>query len=269
MGLAYEKQGHIALVGLNRPEAKNALDPATLMEMYQAWQDVNNDDQVRVAILYSCLPDIFCSGMDLRTAIPILTRAREPQTDAEQWLAGAGPRVGEAMLKPNTVKKPVIAAVHGYCLTGGFETVMGADLRVASDDAVFQMREASLGIMPVGGANVYLPRTLAPCRALEILLTADNFTARTLLEWGFLNRVVAKDELMDATMEMARRIAANGPLAVQGILRCWRETKDLPSPEAFRKELEIGLPVFASLDAREGIQAQKEKRKPNFPGRFA
>lgn len=269
MGLLYEKEGKIAKVGLNRPKEKNALDPQILMDMHLAWQDINADDSIRVAILYSCLPDIFCSGMDLKTAIPILTGVRAPETEAERWLAKFGPHVAEAMLKPNLVKKPVIAAVNGYCLTGGFETIMGADLRIASEDAVFQMREASLGIMPTGGSNVYLPRMLTPCRGLEILLTADNFSAQTLLGWGFLNRVVPKENLMPAAMEMAARIAGNGPLAIQGIIRCFRETRDLSSTEAFKRELEIGLPIFSSLDAREGIRAQKEKRKPDFPGKYS
>jgi enoyl-CoA hydratase len=268
MGLNYEKEGHIAKVGLNRPNEKNALDPQILMELHEAWKDINADAAIRVAVLYSCLPDIFCSGMDLRTAIPILTAMRAPETEAEKWLAGYGPHVAEAMLKPNIVKKPVIAAVNGYCLTGGFEMIMGADLRLASEDAVFQMREASLGIMPTGGSNVYLPRILTPCRAMEILLTAGNFKAQTLLDWGFLNRVVPRADLITATLEMAERIAGNGPLAVQGIVRCFRETREMSYTQAFEKEIEIGRPVFASADAREGIRAQKEKRKPKFPGTY-
>ena len=264
MTLAYEKEGHIVKVGLNRPQEKNALDPDILMELHQAWLDINKDDDVRVAILYSCLPDIFCSGMDLKTAIPILTGVRGPETDAEKWLMKVGNNVGESMLKPNIVKKPIIAAINGYCLTGGFEMVMGADLRLASDDAIFQMREASLGIMPTGGSNIYLPRMLGSCRAMEILLTANNFAAQTLCDWGFLNKVVSRTGLMDAAMEMAMRIATNGPRAVQGIVRCLRETRDMKWGDAFAKELEIGLPIFAGDDAREGIRAMKEKRKPNF-----
>jgi enoyl-CoA hydratase len=268
MGLVYEKEGHIAKLGLNRPKERNALDPEILMDLHRAWLDINQDDKIRVAILYSCLPDIFCSGMDLKTAIPVLTRVRHPETEAERWLIQVGQNVGEAMLKPNIVKKPVIAAINGYCLTGGFEMIMGSDLRIASDDAVFQMREASLGIMPVGGSNIYLPRILTPCRALEILLTSDNFPAKTLFEWGFINRVVSRHELMDASLKMATKIASNGPLAIQGIIRCFRETQDMTYTEAFKREIEIGMPVFGSLDAREGILAQKEKRVPNFPGKY-
>ena len=269
MGLVYEKEGYVAKVGLNRPEEKNALDPDILMDLHRTWTDVNKDESIRAVVLYSCLPDIFCAGMDLKTAIPVLTKAREPETASEKWLIEVGPHVGEAMLKPNIVKKPVIAAINGYCLTGGFEMVMGADIRIASEEAVFQMREASLGIMPVGGSNVYLPRILTPCRALEILLTAKNFRARTLYEWGFINRVVSRDDLMKTSMEMALRIADNGPLAVQGIIKCYRETMDMTYAEAFMRELEIGLPIFGSADAREGILAQREKRRPNFPGKYA
>jgi enoyl-CoA hydratase len=172
------------------------------------------------------------------------------------------------MLKPSIVTKPVIVAVHGYCLTGGFEIVMEADLRIASEDAVFQLREASLGIMPIGGSNIYLPRMMSPCRAMEILLTAGNFNAETLFNWGFLNRLVKKENLMDAALELAGRIAGNGPLAVQGIIRCFRGTLNMNYAQAFQRELEIGTPIFASADAREGIMAQREKRKPNFPGTY-
>jgi enoyl-CoA hydratase len=269
MSLIYEKEGHIAKVGLNRPKERNALDPEILMNLHKTWVDINQDDMIRVVILYSCLPDIFCSGMDLKAAIPILTGVKAPETDAERWLIDVGAHVGESMLKPNIVKKPVIAAINGYCLTGGFEMVMGADLRIASDDAIFQMREASLGIMPVGGSNIYLPRMITPCRALEILLTADNFSADTLCSWGFINKVVPRHELMDASLKLAGRIAGNGPLAVQGIVRCYREIRDMTYKEAFRREIEIGMPVFGSLDAREGILAQKEKRTPNFPGKYS
>lgn len=269
--LIYEKHDHIAKVGLNRPKQLNALDPGILLELHETWKDINEDSSIRVAVLYSALPGIFCSGMDLKTAIPVLTKAREPENDAERWIItgwdGSG-GVAQSMLKMDYVKKPVIAAIHGYCLTGGFEMVMGADLRVASTDAVFQMREASLGIMPTGGGNIFLPRHVSPCRALEILLTAGNFDAQTLYDWGFLNRVVTGDKLMDTAMELAGKIAANGPLSTQGIIRLSREVRMLELKEYFKREAEIGMPIFGSEDAREGVRAQKEKRKPDFPGTY-
>jgi enoyl-CoA hydratase len=106
------------------------------------------------------------------------------------------------------------------------------------------------------------------CRALEILLTAGNFDAKTMYEWGFLNRVVARDRLMDSAMELAGKIAANGPLATQGIVRFNREMRMREFKDLFVREVEIGMPVFASEDAREGVRAQKEKRRPDFTGKF-
>ena len=266
MGLNYEKQGHVAKVGLNRPEQRNALDPQILMDLHGAWKDINADETIRVVILYSSLPDIFCSGMDLKTAIPILTRMREPESEAERWLLQVGPHVAEAMLKPNIVKKPVIAAVNGYCLTGGFEMIMGADLRVASEDAVFQMRESSLGIMPTGGSNVYLPRILTPCRAMEILLTGRMVGAEEALRIGLANAVVEPAELMAASRAMLDSMLDKGPLALQAALAVVQAGLDLPLEEAMETEAKAFAALFATADLREGTRAFMEKRKAAFKG---
>jgi len=266
MGIEFSKQGHIALVALNRPEAKNALDAGMLHGLLDAWDAIAADDEIRVAVLYSKLPDIFCAGMDLNTVIPILTAARAPENDDEAWLANEPGGSFRAMLRQREWDKPVIAAVHGLCLTGGFEMVMGTDLRVASEDALFQMREATYGIMPVGGSNVFLPRQIPLAAAKEILVLGENVPAQRLYEWGFLNSVVAKENLLDEAMRIAQRICDNGPLAVQGVLRCIRESAEMDVDEAMAKEMEIGMPIFASADAREGVRAFKEKRKAQFKG---
>ncbi len=264
MAVEFEKQGHIALVGLNIPESKNALGPEELHDLYNIWEECGADHEIRSVVFYSKLADIFCSGMNLKTAIPILTGVRQPETEAERWALQDPQAFGKAMLKFKELDRPVIAAINGYCLTGGFEMVMGCELRVASEDAVFQMRETTLGIMPIGGSNVFLPAQVGQARAMEILLTGNNFTAQTLYEWGFLNRVVARDMLMDTAMEFAERIAGNGPKSVRGMVRCARAVQGIPFDDAMKKELEIGAPIFSSDDAREGVKAQREKRKPDF-----
>lgn len=267
MSLIFNKDNQVALVGLNRPEAKNALDAQTLKELQAAWDEVVNDKSIHAAVLYSALPDIFCSGMDLKTVIPILTGARQPSDDSERWLVTNPQGIFFAMLRQRNWDKPVIAAIHGLCLTGGFEMIMGTDLRVASEDAVFQMREATFGIMPIGGSNVFLPRQIPLAAAKEILILGEEISARRLYEWGFLNRVVPKNRLMDEAVKIARRICDNGPLAVQGILRCIRTTMEMNVDEAMAKEFEIGFPIFSSDDAREGVTAFKEKRKADFKGK--
>ncbi len=267
MVLTYEKHEGIAKVGLNRPEALNALDPNLLKALQNAWDDIAADDSIRAAVLYSELDSIFCSGMDLKTVIPIWTGARPPANENEQWLTQNPQALFTSMLRQRTFDKPVISAVHGLCLTGGFEMVMGTDLRIASEDAVFQMREATYGIMPVGGSNVYLPRQIPLAAAKEILCLGQKIPASRLYEWGFLNAVVPKEKLMDEAMKMAQRICDNGPLAVQGILRCIREGAGMNFDQAMNRELEIGMPVFSSADAREGIKAFKEKRKAQFQGK--
>jgi len=133
-----------------------------------------------------------------------------------------------------------------------------------SEDAVFQMRETKLGIMPISGSNVFLSRQVGYARAMEILLTGDNFSAPTLYEWGFLNRVVPREKLMDEAMSLAETIAANGPRSVRAMVRCSRMIQGKSLEEALILETEIGAPIFVSEDAREGVQAQKEKRKPVF-----
>ncbi len=264
----YRKEGHIAIVALNRPEAKNAMNAQMFKELSDAWEQVAADDEVRVAVVYSKAEDIFCAGLDLKSVIPILTHAREAETEEEKWMVGNPMNAFNSLLRTRTWDKPVVAAVHGLCLTAGFEMVMGTDLRVASTDALFQMREATYGIMPTGGSNVFLPRQIPLAAAKEILCLGQEVPAKRLYDWGFLNSVVEKGKLMDEAMRIANRIADNGPLSVQGILRCIRETIDIDTSDAMMKELEIGMPIFASADAREGIKAFKEKRKANFKAKF-
>ncbi len=267
MTVEFRKDGHTAWIGLNRPEAKNALDAGTLRELDGIWKTVAGDPQIRAAVLYSALPKIFCAGMDLKSVIPILTRSRAPESEDEHWLSDNMVSVFTSMLRQRDWDKPVIAAVHGLCLTGGFEMVQGTDLRVDSDDALFQMREATFGIMPIGGSNVFLPRQIPLAAAKEILCMGENITAQRLYDWGFLNRVTEKEKLLDVAGEMAERICSNGPLAVQGVLKCIRTTMDLAVDQALAKEMEIGLPIFGSADAREGVKAFREKRKADFKGK--
>jgi enoyl-CoA hydratase/carnithine racemase len=264
MGIGYEKDGHIAKVALGLQETKNALGPDELLQLNEIWSECQEDDFIRVVVLYSSLDNVFCSGLNLKTAIPIWSGMRPPATDAEKWFLDDHKSVGKATLKYKELDKPVIVAVNGLCVTIGFEMVMGCELRIASESATFQMIETKLGIMPMMGANVFLRSQIGAARAMEILLTGNAVKATTLFEWGFLNRIVAKAKVMDEAMSLAESIAGNGPKSIQGMVRCAREIQGKSLKEALEIEHEIGKPIFMSEDVHEGINAFREKRMPNF-----
>ena len=268
MGLEFTKEGHVAKVGLNVPETKNALSTYLLLELYEAWDECRKDDVIRSVVLYSELPDVFCSGMDMADTLPLMTGQRLPCNDAEKFLFSpedgfAG--YGGALLRNRNLSKPVIAAINGWCLTSGFEMTMGADLRIASSDAKFQMRGTKLGLQAIGGANIYLPAIVGNTRALEILLTGDVYSASKMLSWGFLNKVVPVGEyLMEEAMALAEQLAASGPRSQQGIIKVNRLKQGLSLEAALHLEFETAFPVLRSSDPIEVIKAQKEKRKPAF-----
>jgi enoyl-CoA hydratase len=267
MGLEFTKIGHVAKVGLNVSETKNALSSDVLMGLCRAWDECRKDDSIRAVVVYSALPDVFCSGMDMTDSLPLLTGERSPGNSVEKYLFNeedgyAG--LSKALLKKRELMKPIIAAVNGWCLTSGFEMTMGADLRIASKDAKFQMRGTKLGLQAMSGGNIYLPAIVGNTRALEILLTGSIYPADTLLTWGFLNKTVSREYLMEEAMGLAKMLAGFGPQSQQGMIKLNRLSRGLSFEQACKLETEIALSVLRSNDSVEGILAQKEKRKPNF-----
>ncbi len=257
-----EKEGHILIVTLNRPEAKNALSPSMLIGMYKAWRRLDEDDDLYCAVLTG-KGDTFCSGMDLKAGV-------DPGDDTEeiQRLMKEIPNLHwQALLREDQPNKPVILAVEGYALAGGTEILQGTDLRIGAEDAVFGVTEVTRGLYPMGGTTVRLRRQIPYCRAAEILLLGRRITAQEALEWGLINRVVPKGKALEEAMKMAQELSENAPLSIQAITKSLRELEFLPEKEAMPKQDEIGWPVFASEDSREGMKAFKEKRKPNYQGR--
>lgn len=267
MGLEFAREGQVAKVALNVPETKNALSTGLLMELCCVWDECQNNDQIRSVVLCSALPDVFCSGLDLTDTIPILTAQRPLYSEIEKFLFN--PENGfsgfsKALLRKRDLMKPVIAAVNGWCLTSGFEMTMGTDLRIASKDAKFQMRGTKLGIQAMGGANIYLPAIVGNTRALEILLTGGVYTADTLLAWGFLNKVIPGEYLMEEAMGLAERLAGFGPRSQHGIIKVNRHAQGLTLEKALQLEFETALPILRSSESVEGIKAHQEKREPHF-----
>ncbi len=261
-----ERRQHVALITLNRPEARNAFNPEALVKLDQAWTTVREDDDVRVAVITGT-GTAFCAGADLGRLIPLFSGARQPEDEWDRALVADPGLAGRAILRDGDAVKPVIAAVNGFAIAGGMELVMGCDIRVAAEAAQFGMQEAKWAVFPAGGSTVRLPYQIPYAKAMELLLTGDLIDARQALALGFLNHVVAAQDLLSMALEIAGRIAANGPLAVRAIRASIRQAIGVPEVEALKREMELALPVFASEDAREGPRAFMEKRPPVYKGR--
>jgi enoyl-CoA hydratase len=163
--------------------------------------------------------------------------------------------------------KPIIAAVEGFAVAGGTEILQGTDIRIAAEDATFGITEAKRGLFPLGGSSVRLRRQIPYTLAAELLLTARHVTAQEALDFGLIGRIVPSGATLDEARKVAEEVCATGPLSIKALMRMLREIDESYSEaDALQKELEIGMPVFASKDAREGPRAFAEKRKPVFTG---
>ena len=263
----FERRRHVAIVTLNRPEARNAISPEMLVRLAEAWTRVRDDQEIRVAVVTGAGDKAFCSGADLGRFIPLMSGARPPEDEWDRRVLADREMLGTGLLRTFDVVKPVIAAINGHAIAGGMELAQGTDLRIASDTAKLGVQEVKWAIFPGGGSTVRLPRQVPYARAMELLLTGDLITAAEALQLGFLNRVVPQGEVLPAALELAERIAANGPIAVQAIRRSARACLGRPEADAMRIESEMAAPVFRTEDAREGPLAFMQKRKPVFQGR--
>ncbi|MGO4616834.1 crotonase/enoyl-CoA hydratase family protein [Nocardia sp. 2YAB30] len=253
-----EKRDHVLIVTMNRPEARNALSAEMMAIMRDAWDQVDNDPDIRVAILTGA-GGAFCAGADLK--------AMTAQHPGDSF-AGGGWDLSkiEALLKGRRLTKPLIAAVEGPAIAGGTEILQGTDIRVAGESAKFGVSEARWGLFPLGGSAVRLVRQIPYTVAADILLTGRHVTAAEAKEIGLIGHVVPDGTALDKALQLAGQIAANGPLAVQAILRTIRETEAMAEGDAFKIDAELGTAVFRSADAKEGPKAFAEKRKPTFTG---
>jgi enoyl-CoA hydratase len=254
-----ERRGHVLIVTMNRPRARNALSGPMMELMRQAWDTADSDPEIRVCVLTGA-GGAFCAGADLKAMTSSHPGDRFQGGDLDV-------SVIEPLLKGRRLTKPLIAAVEGPAVAGGTEILQACDIRVAGASARFGVSEARWGLFPLGGSAVRLPRQIPYTVAADLLLTGRHITAAEALSIGLIGHVVPDGQALAKALEIAEAIAANGPVAVRAILRVIRETEGLPENEAFAVEAQAGMAVFASEDAREGPRAFAEKRRPQFRDR--
>ncbi len=258
-----EVDGPVLTVTLNRPEKRNAVNSEVMCRLYDAWHQLDDDDNLRVGILTG-RGTTFCAGMDLSE----IGKLGGPPTN--EWMAriqADTSMIYDAWLKTYRPTKPIILAAEGFARAGGTEILQGTDIRVAGASAVFGVTEVQRGLFPMAGSAVRLRRQVGYAVAAEMLICGDDLTAERAYQLGLINRVVPDGEALAAAREIADRIARNGPLAVKAIVATLRQTETLPEAEAFVIEQEYGMNVMMSADAAEGPRAFLEKRDPVFTGR--
>ncbi|MDD9729465.1 enoyl-CoA hydratase-related protein [Mameliella sp. AT18] len=254
-----ERRGRVLLVTLDRPKA-NAIDAATSIALGEAFRSLQEDDTLSVGIVTGGGERFFSAGWDLKAA------AEGEAADAYQGVGGFA-----GLTEYWDLTKPVIAAVNGLALGGGFELALAADMIVAADHAEFALPEATIGVVPDSGGVIRLPRRLPRAVAMEMLMTGRRAGAEELHRWGVVNTVVPADRLMDAALELANRVAASAPLSLQAIKEIDRATDGLGDCAAFDRMRAGNLSaygrVYDSEDAVEGIASVSEKRDPVWKGR--
>jgi enoyl-CoA hydratase len=248
-----ERNGRVGIIRLNRPEARNAVNGDLANGVEGALDEWEDDDTIQAVVVTGNGPT-FCAGADLKL---IAAGKGGEMATAKGNFAG---------LVRRNYPKPIIAAVNGPAFAGGFEIVLACDLVVAADVAQFGIPEVKRGLFAAAGALIRLPKRVPLALATELAITGDPISAERACELGLVSRVVPLDDVVDAALELAARIAANGPLAVRKTLQMVREAGDLTEEEAWPRNFELAMEVFASKDSIEGATAFAEKREPNWTG---
>ncbi|WP_119727512.1 crotonase/enoyl-CoA hydratase family protein [Thermomonospora amylolytica] len=251
MNIRTERRGHVLLVTVDRPEARNAFDRATSEEMEAAMDLLDGDTELRCGVITGA-GGTFSAGADLKAA----ARGERPSTE----------RRGGFGLFARRPAKPLIAAVEGHAVAGGFELALACDLVVAAEDARMGLPEVRHNLVAIGGALFRLPHRMPYHLAMELALTAEPRPASFFHQWGLVNRLVPSGTAVAAALELAERIGRNGPLAVAASAQIMRRSADWAEEEAWREQMAFARPAMNSADTAEALRAFAEKRETRWKG---
>jgi enoyl-CoA hydratase/carnithine racemase len=249
----------VLLITLDRPEKMNALDGEMMSQLASAWSEFAGDDELWVAIVTGAGDRAFCSGRDLFASAPGSFEAHEARKQS-----GEGDDTGSFL--PGRIWKPIIAAVNGYALAGGFSLALACDIRIAASTARLGSMSVKRNLLG-GGQIVRMTRLVSFGKVLELMMLGDHISADEALEIGLVNAVVPPESLMDTAFDYARRLCTGGPLSVRATKEVAYRALELPYGEALRLEAQKYNEMLETEDVREGHLAFKERREPRWTGR--
>jgi enoyl-CoA hydratase len=254
--LLLERRDRVAIITINRPEKRNALNIKTREEGAALIEELRTDDSVHVMVITGAGDKAFIAGADIGE---FAGRTAHIQRDV---------MVARSLFNAiDTFPKPVIAMINGYCLGGGCEVALACDIRIASESASFGQPEINLGIIPGGGGTQRLTRLIGEGKAMEMILSGQIIDAKTAFNIGLVNHVVPTDQLEAKTMQLANSIAEKGPIAVRLAKEAVKIASRSNLDEGLRREVDLFALCFATEDKDEGVNAFLEKRKPVFQGK--
>lgn len=256
MTIDYTKETGIAIFTINRPQVMNALNVESWKQLHDVLVDFRDDDRLLVGIITGSGDKAFCTGLDIKDALPFIKRTAD-----KPW------EVPGSMLRRLDLWKPLIAALNGLTLGIGLEIALACDIRIASENAAFALPEVTLGVFPGGGGTQRLPRLIPPGIAAEMLFTGKRINASEAYRIGLVNKVVPIDELMPVAKDIAKAICQAGPLAVRAVKEAMVRGMTMSLEDGLRLEESFTQYITSTRDFEEGTKAFVEKRKPKFKAR--
>jgi E-phenylitaconyl-CoA hydratase/naphthyl-2-hydroxymethylsuccinyl-CoA hydratase len=256
MGVDFEKEGHVAYITLNRPNAMNSLDPDSVIQLTEIWREVINNPDIRVSVLTGAGEKAFSTGTDMKKTPP-----------PEECMASIYLRDGQPIIPNMKMWKPIIAAINGFAVGGGLEMALACDLRIASSNAKFGLTEVKVASLAGLNGTQCLPRAIPQAVAMKMLLTGELIDAQEALRIGLVSDIVEPDELIGLARKYAEKIANNAPLSVKAVKQAVVMGMDLPLDHALAFAHLLWGVLRDTEDRKEGFQAFAEKRAPEYKGK--